>query len=186
MPPDNPPYCPSCPLFNKWNKVWGEGASDATIAFVGRNPGATENKLRRPFVGPAGKRLERVLDELGLSRASVWITNLVKCHTAHDAEPSKQTVACCGPCLYDEIHNHTLVVTLGKTASDAITAHYSGKAQVYHMIHPSAALRRGIYEAQLRVQTQELKGILQCPAGSGKMSKMSLFKDASFPTTCSP
>jgi uracil-DNA glycosylase len=59
--------------------VWGEGSLDARIAIVGEAPGDKEEKMQRPFVGPAGRLLDRELEGAGLDRPNLWITNVVKC-----------------------------------------------------------------------------------------------------------
>lgn len=61
------------------NMVWGEGRMDALAAIVGEAPGEREDKLGRPFVGPAGALLDRELARVGLNRSDLWITNVVKC-----------------------------------------------------------------------------------------------------------
>ena len=65
--------------------VWGDGSLDARIAIVGEAPGAKEEELGKPFVGPAGMLLDKELKNAGLNRSEIWVTNVVKCR------PIKQT-----------------------------------------------------------------------------------------------
>jgi uracil-DNA glycosylase len=70
--------------------VWGEGSLNAAIALVGEAPGEVEEQEGRPFVGPAGALLDRILESVGLERSDLWITNIVKCRPA--VESSGRTV----------------------------------------------------------------------------------------------
>lgn len=67
--------------------VCGEGDPDATIMFIGEAPGADEDRLGRPFVGRSGKLLDAVLSSIGLRRAEVFITNIVKCRPPENRTP---------------------------------------------------------------------------------------------------
>src|SRR5262245_34371830 len=71
--------CTACDLYKSGTQtVFGEGATDASIMFVGEQPGDAEDLSGHPFVGPAGKLLDRALSEAGLERANVYTTNVVK------------------------------------------------------------------------------------------------------------
>jgi uracil-DNA glycosylase family protein len=71
--------CTRCPLYkNATQTVFGEGPTDAALMLVGEQPGAQEDLQGRPFVGPAGKVLDRALEEAGLDRSEIYITNAVK------------------------------------------------------------------------------------------------------------
>jgi uracil-DNA glycosylase len=71
--------CRACPLWRKATQtVFGEGPEDAQIMFVGEQPGDKEDLTGRPFVGPAGQLFDRALDEAGLERDKVYVTNAVK------------------------------------------------------------------------------------------------------------
>ncbi len=72
--------CTRCPLHaTRTHAVPGEGPEEAGVMVVGEAPGRMEDKLGRPFVGPAGKLLDSLLELAGLSRSEVYITNVVKC-----------------------------------------------------------------------------------------------------------
>src|SRR5262245_12240011 len=71
--------CRACPLWKTGTQtVFGEGSSDAKVIFVGEVPGNDEDLAGRPFVGPSGKLLDRVLEEVGIDRDEVYVTNAVK------------------------------------------------------------------------------------------------------------
>jgi DNA polymerase len=71
--------CKSCDLWrNATQTVFGEGPTPARVMFVGEQPGDSEDKSGRPFVGPAGKLLDEVLVEVGIDRSEVFVTNVVK------------------------------------------------------------------------------------------------------------
>src|SRR5438094_2794756 len=71
--------CTACPLYRTGTQtVFGEGLSEARAIFLGEQPGDSEDKIGRPFVGPAGKLLDRALEEAGIDRKLVYVTNVVK------------------------------------------------------------------------------------------------------------
>lgn len=75
--------CTACPLSERrTNVVFGEGDPNSPLVLVGEGPGETEDKLGRPFVGRAGQLLDKALEEAGVGRANVYITNTVKCRAA--------------------------------------------------------------------------------------------------------
>jgi len=72
-------HCTACPLYaNATQTVFGEGAADAKLMLVGEQPGDKEDIAGRPFVGPAGKLLDRCLEEAGIDRRQTYVTNAVK------------------------------------------------------------------------------------------------------------
>ena len=71
--------CQRCPLFAPATQVvFGEGSADSTVMFVGEQPGDQEDVIGRPFVGPAGQMMDRAMEEAGIDRRSVYVTNSVK------------------------------------------------------------------------------------------------------------
>ena len=80
--------CTDCPLHQgRTNSVPGEGSPDADLMFIGEGPGAQEDRLGRPFVGPAGRFLEELLAMINLSREQVFIANMVKCRPPQNRDP---------------------------------------------------------------------------------------------------
>src|SRR3989344_456130 len=82
--------CTKCELCkSRKNAVPGKGNQNAEIVFIGEAPGRSEDKIGEPFVGAAGKRLTEALEEAGLSRDAVYITNVVKCRPPDNRVPKK-------------------------------------------------------------------------------------------------
>ena len=123
--------CTLCPLYrNATQTVFGEGAARAPIMLVGEQPGDQEDLAGHPFVGPAGKVLERALAEAGLDRKKVWLTNAVK-HFKNEPRgkkrlhkrPNRYEVEVCRVWLRQEISlvKPQLILALGVTAAVALT-----------------------------------------------------------------
>lgn len=156
--------CTRCPLFrNATQVVFGEGPAKARIMMVGEQPGDQEDRLGRPFVGPAGRVLDRALQQVGLDRGSVYLTNAVK-HFKHEQRgkrrlhkhPNRAEIEQCRWWLDRELAmiEPELVVGLGAIAASALMGRavtlsrergrllrwpdgHAGLAT----IHPSAVLR---------------------------------------------
>jgi len=88
--------CTACRLQeSRTQVVFGEGNPDARLMFVGEAPGADEDRLGRPFVGKAGQLLDRILEAAGIPRASVYISNVVKCRPPNNRTPLPDEVKVC-------------------------------------------------------------------------------------------
>jgi uracil-DNA glycosylase len=122
--------CRGCPLYlGATQAVFGEGPSDARIMLVGEQPGDKEDLEGHPFVGPAGKLLDRALQEAGLARGTVYITNAVK-HFHFEMRgkfrlhkrPPATAIKACRPWLNAELEvlEPEVVVLMGATAAQAI------------------------------------------------------------------
>lgn len=122
--------CRGCPLWRTGTQtVFGEGPREARVMFVGEQPGSDEDLKGRPFVGPAGKVLEKALEEVGLSRDDAYVTNVVK-HFKWAAQgkrrlhrtPNAREIGACLPWLEKEIEliHPEVLVCLGATASKAL------------------------------------------------------------------
>ncbi len=115
--------CRRCRLAEyRSNAVPGEGAYNSKIMFIGEAPGRTEDTLARPFVGSAGKVLDNALARAGIDRASVYITNIVKCRPPMNRRPMKDEINSCMPYLMREIMlvNPKIICLLGRTAHDTL------------------------------------------------------------------
>jgi DNA polymerase len=156
--------CRGCPLYaNATQTVFGEGPASARLVLVGETPGDAEDKAGRPFVGPAGRLLDKVLAEVGIPRAKVYVTNAVKhfkwtprgTRRLH-AKPSSREIMACRPWLEAELAEleAPLLVVMGATAAQTLlgrsfklTAHRgqpfaSDWAEwTLATYHPSAVLR---------------------------------------------
>jgi uracil-DNA glycosylase family 4 len=149
--------CTRCPLHEtRSNVVFGEGDPKATVMFVGEGPGEVEDQTGRPFVGPAGQKLDEVLVSVEITRESVYITNVVKCRPPGNRAPSKLEMEVCFPYLEAQIAliQPALIVTLGNTSTQwlfpeapGITRSHGtfytwrGRILLYPMFHPSYLLR---------------------------------------------
>jgi uracil-DNA glycosylase family protein len=122
--------CRACPLWkNATQTVFGEGPDRASIMLVGEQPGDREDIEGRPFVGPAGRLLDRALDEAGIPRQRAYVTNAVK-HFKFEPrgksrihkKPSDREIAACHDWLEGEIElmKPAVIVVLGATALRAI------------------------------------------------------------------
>jgi DNA polymerase len=156
--------CHGCDLWrNAAQTVFGEGPSDAQLMFVGEQPGDQEDKAGRPFVGPAGRIFDQALEQVGIDRSSVYVTNAVKHfkwqprgkRRIHQ-KPNAAELAACRPWLDAELAvvQPRVLVCLGATAAQALlgrafrvtkqrgTPVDSPLAEVVMAtIHPSAILR---------------------------------------------
>ncbi len=112
--------CQACPLYRERNlAVFGEGPENAPLMVIGEGPGAKEDELGRPFVGRAGKLLDQMMEQAGLSREkNAFIANIVKCRPPKNRVPKKQEVQTCFPYLEEQIElvNPKLILLLGATA----------------------------------------------------------------------
>ncbi len=123
--------CRGCDLYcNATQTVFGEGSRDAFVIFVGEQPGDQEDLAGKPFVGPSGRYLDEVLEEVGIDRKhDVYVTNAVK-HFKFEqrgkrrlhSKPSARQVAACRPWLEAEIKvvKPSIIVCLGATAAQSL------------------------------------------------------------------
>jgi len=133
--------CRKCRLWQcARNAVPGEGPATAKVMFVGQNPGAEEDKTGRPFVGRAGKFLNKVLIENGINREEAFVTNVVKHVTPNNRKPFPDEVEACLPYLITQIKEikPKIVVLMGAVAWQ--TPRLEGVEYV-ETYHPSAAMR---------------------------------------------
>jgi DNA polymerase len=156
--------CRGCPLYaNATQAVFGEGTLKAEVMLVGEQPGDQEDKAGAPFVGPAGKVLDRALEEAGIDRGTTYVTNAVKhfkwkargTRRIHDKPSWTETMAC-RPWLDAELAlvKPRALVLMGATAAQALLGKSFKVTQqrgnpldseladlVVATIHPSAVLR---------------------------------------------
>src|ERR687887_2646569 len=122
--------CTACDLHKTGTQtVFGEGARTAEVMFVGEQPGDQEDLQGKPFVGPAGKLLDTALDEAGIDRSRVYVTNVVKHfkwtgrgkRRIHE-KPNQAEISACSPWIKAEVEvlRPRLIVCLGATAAQAI------------------------------------------------------------------
>jgi uracil-DNA glycosylase len=156
--------CTACDLYKTGTQtVFGEGASAAEVMFVGEQPGDQEDKEGRPFVGPAGRLFDEALEDAGIDRTQVYVTNVVK-HFKWRArgkrrihqKPNWSEIAACRPWLDSELAavEPRVLVCLGATAAQALLGRQFRVTQqrgapvesdlaehVLATVHPSSILR---------------------------------------------
>jgi len=117
------PQCTRCRLFEKRTQVVPpDGPLGARIVFVGEGPGEKEDIHGRPFIGRAGKMLDRLLSEQGVPRSEIMVTNTVKCRPPENRRPKEDEMRACFPYLEQELEGRTLIIALGKTSSENLLA----------------------------------------------------------------
>jgi DNA polymerase len=122
--------CRRCPLGQtRLNAVPGAGSAAAQVMFIGEGPGYWEDHKGEPFVGPSGELLDKIMASIGLSRRTVYIANIVKCHPmknpsdaearGNDRPPMPEEAAACRPYLDEQIRliGPRVIVTLGAVAA---------------------------------------------------------------------
>jgi uracil-DNA glycosylase family 4 len=149
--------CTKCDLHRSRKKaVPGEGPTHAEIMLIGEGPGFHENEQGRPFVGAAGKFLDQLLEQAGVTRADVWITNVVKCRPPGNRDPLPDEVETCTSNYLQhqiKIVNPSIIVTLGRFSmglffKGAKISQIHGQMRkvgdrfVIAMFHPAAALHQ--------------------------------------------
>ena len=174
--------CTACDLHKTGTQtVFGEGAHTADVMFVGEQPGDQEDLQGKPFVGPAGKLLDKALEEAGIDRSQVYVTNVVK-HFKWQArgkrrihqKPNWQEIAACRPWLEAELDvvKPRVLVCLGATAAQALLGRdfrvsrnrgepvESDLAEhVVATVHPSAILRADERELEFAAFVKDLEKV---------------------------
>jgi uracil-DNA glycosylase family 4 len=115
--------CRRCPLHKgARNVVFGEGDPHARIMFIGEGPGGEEDRLGRPFVGAAGKLLDRIFSAAGWRREELYIANIVKCRPPGNRNPLQEEIETCYPLLVKQIEliDPPIIVTLGAVAAKVL------------------------------------------------------------------
>jgi len=175
--------CQRCELAETRTKVVpGEGSHRADVMFIGEAPGRDEDVQGRPFVGRAGKLLDRLLAEIGIERSEVFIGNVLKCRPASregkDRKPTEQEVSACSHFLDSQVERikPKVICTLGDTATHYILRKYgikpdriskihgrvfkADKLKIIPLYHPAAALYTYRLERIMREDFKKLKSIL--------------------------
>lgn len=169
-------HCNKCQLCESATyKVFGEGNPKAKIMFVGEAPGREENASGRPFVGGAGKLLEKAFTKLSIKRSSVYISNIVHCWPPGNRKPTPSETSLCLPYLESQIKciKPKVIVALGATSMHALTDQHSSIGKVRGRAfagpngvlcvatwHPSYILRLGGIGESKRRQKQHAREFL--------------------------
>ena len=167
--------CADCELSQgRNNAVPGEGSPQAELMFIGEGPGYHEDRLGRPFVGPAGQFLDDLLMSIGLKREDVFIANMVKCRPPQNRDPLPAEMSACSKYLNRQIEliNPKLIITLGRFSlsrffhGESITR-ARGKLReregrwIYPIMHPAAALHRQELRSTIVNDFKEIPRILE-------------------------
>jgi len=150
--------CKRCKLgTTRKNLVFGVGNPKARLVFVGEGPGADEDEKGEPFVGDAGRMLNRIITAMGIRREDVYICNVVKCRPPGNRNPEADEIGACAPFLLRQLKSvkPEVIVALGKFASQTLLetrepiSKLRGRFRDFHGIplmptyHPSYLLRTG-------------------------------------------
>ena len=157
------------------NTVPGEGVADPAVMVIGEGPGAAEDRSGRPFVGPAGRYLDRWLTAIQLDRRrNCFIANVVKCRPPGNRDPQPDEVAACMPYLARQIDllRPRALLAVGRVAADhllgvsrPLAAHRAGRYEhrgrpLFVTYHPSAVLRDPSLRAPVWDDLRKLRAFL--------------------------
>jgi uracil-DNA glycosylase family 4 len=177
--------CAKCPQLasTRTKVVFGAGNADADLMFVGEAPGANEDKQGLPFVGQAGKLLDTLLGEIGLTRAEVFVVNTLKCRPPGNRDPLPTEIDACQDYLFRQLEliEPRVVCTLGNFATKLLRAdpatgitRLHGREEIrrigprtvrlYPLYHPAAALYTPSMLDILRTDFGRIPELLALPA----------------------
>jgi uracil-DNA glycosylase family 4 len=172
--------CVACPLHQtRTTVVFGSGNAEADLMFIGEAPGANEDKQGVPFVGQAGKLLEKLLTEIGLERTNVFIANTVKCRPPGNRDPHPHEIETCQHYLFSQLQliEPIVVCTLGNFSTKLLRQDNTGISRIhgqdevrtigprtvrlYPLYHPAAALYTPSTLEMLRADFRRIPELLQ-------------------------
>ena len=168
--------CKKCPLGETRTKlVFGVGCAPSELMLIGEGPGEQEDLQGEPFVGPAGKLLDDMLEMIGLDRSRIYIANTVKCRPPHNRDPQEEEMAACRAWLDGQIAivRPKIIVCLGRIAAGAliredfrITREHGqwferGGVKYMAIYHPSALLRDLSKRPETFADLRELRRVLR-------------------------
>jgi uracil-DNA glycosylase len=175
--------CTKCPQLASTRRtvVFGSGNADADLMFVGEAPGAREDEQGLPFVGQAGKLLDKLLGEIGFTRAEVFVANTLLCRPPQNRDPLPQEIDNCQDYLFRklELIRPRVVCTLGNFATKLLRGDMTGitrlhgreevrrigprVVRLYPLYHPAAALYTPSMEQTLRADFLRIPELLALP-----------------------
>ena len=200
--------CQKCPLAaDRTTVVFGTGAPDADLMFVGEAPGFNEDKQGKTFVGQAGKLLDKLLAEIGLERGQCFIANVLKCRPPGNRDPQPEEIEACEGHLFRQIEliRPKVVATLGNFSTKLLSGKPLGITRVhgveqevtlggsrvtlYPLFHPAAALYTprmlDVLEADFR-RLPELLGRVAEPVPAPPVSLVPHVAPAPTPVAAEP
>lgn len=168
--------CDRCRLSESRNQlVFGDGNPEAGIVLIGEGPGANEDRTGEPFVGRAGKLLDKILASIDLDRSKVYITNVVKCRPPRNRTPRRDEVTSCLWILEEQVRimHPGIIIALGASAARTITGMDKGIGMlrgslhrfmgypVMATYHPAALLRTNALKRPVWEDMKKLREILK-------------------------
>ena len=172
--------CRSCPLGETRTKlVFGVGCVPSELMLVGEGPGEQEDLQGEPFVGPAGKLLDDMLELIGLDRSQIYIANTVKCRPPHNRDPQDEELRACRHWLDEQIAlvRPKIIVCLGRIAAGELIrrdfritrehGQWFERDGIRYMAiyHPSALLRDLNKRPETFADLRELRSVLRSETG---------------------
>jgi uracil-DNA glycosylase len=175
--------CTKCPQLaaTRTTVVFGSGNADADLMFVGEAPGKNEDEQGLPFVGQAGKLLDKLLAEIGLTRADVFVANVLKCRPPGNRDPHPAEIEACEDYLMSQVDliEPRVICTLGNFATKLLRGEPTGitrlhgrdeirvignrAVRLYPIFHPAAALYTPSNVEVLRTDFSRLPDLLAQP-----------------------
>ena len=160
--------CVRCALAaGRTQVVFGAGNPDADLMFVGEAPGFHEDQQGIPFIGQAGKLLDKLLAEIGLARSDIYIANVLKCRPPQNRDPLPEEIASCESHLFRQIEliQPKLVATLGNFATKLLSGKPLGITRVHGqeqevMLGPSRVLLYPLYHPAAALYTPSMLKVL--------------------------
>ena len=158
--------------------MFGSGNADAELMFIGEAPGAHEDRLGLPFVGQAGKLLDKLLGEIGMERSDVFIANVLKCRPPDNRDPHPNEIEACNDYLMSQVEliEPTVICTLGNFSTKLLRQDTTGisrlhgceelrtigprAVRLYPLYHPAAALYTPSMLETLRTDFQRIPELL--------------------------
>ncbi|MDX6697495.1 MAG: uracil-DNA glycosylase [Solirubrobacteraceae bacterium] len=175
--------CTRCPLHqSRTQVVFGAGDADADLMFVGEAPGRTEDEQGLPFVGQAGKLLDKLLAEIGLARGDVFVANTLKCRPPGNRDPQPLEIEACRDYLERQVEliEPKVIATLGNFSTKLLRGDPTGITRLHGqaedltlgartvrlvpLYHPAAALYTPSMVEVLRADFARLPALLEAPA----------------------
>ena len=174
--------CRRCPLHQtRTNVVFGAGDADADLMFIGEAPGRHEDEQGLPFVGQAGKLLDKLLGEIGLEREDVFVANVLKCRPPGNRDPQPIEIEACRDYLHRQVDliEPRVICTLGNFSTKLLRGDNTGisrlhgqdeirvigprAVRLYPLFHPAAALYTPSTLETLRADFQRIPEVLALP-----------------------
>ncbi|MBI2851817.1 MAG: uracil-DNA glycosylase [Chloroflexi bacterium] len=166
--------CHRCEIARfRTHAVPGEGAENAEVLFIGEAPGYHEDRLGRPFVGPAGQFLDHLLTSIDLRRDQVYIANVIKCRPPGNRDPLPAEIANCHTWLDKQIEliSPKMIVTLGRYSMAMFfpgksiskihgTAQKRDGITYFAMYHPAAALHQQSLRSEIEADMKKIPPLL--------------------------